>query len=328
MTTPAVSDAAGDALVLALTDVIKGASTPEIQQAQALLLRRLAVQGDVIPSRIPAPRNITEIGGYYNLLTDLQEVAMRKDMLGAALGLAGADRIDGVLGGGTVPPMRLTQIANDRMPSPTGDGVPLSVGVRQDLAGTLQAAVANVRSWGGHLLLWSPPAALPTPSGATGPAPDPLPLLGREVWIAPTAATLDPATDPIVLGRVATDATPGYRLGIRVADGTLGAPKLDWVGLKWDAIGNAYVESAIAQVSLLPIDAALDGTPFVAHGIPATPAGRGDYAWARLVARAGLVPGASRLGDELALLWTADQIAASAYAAHVDAVWDGTAFVG
>ncbi len=328
MATPTVSDAAGDALVLALTDVIKGASTPEIQQAQALLLRRLAMQGDVIPSRIPAPRNITEIGGYFNLLTDLNEAAMRKDMLGAALGLAGADRLEGALGGGSVPPMVLTRIANDRLPSPLGDAVPLSVGVRADLAAPLVATVANVRSWGGHLPLWSPPTALPAPTGGTGPAPDPLPYLGREVWVAPTTATVDPATDPIVLGRASTDLTAGYRIGIRVADGTAGAPKLDWVGLKWDAIGNAFVETAIGATSLLPIDTALVATPFHAQPIAAAPTGRGDYTWARLVAPAGLLPGVSRLGDELALLWTADQVAESAYATHLDAIWDGTAFVG
>ncbi|MFE6735624.1 hypothetical protein [Microbacterium sp. NPDC057650] len=326
MSTPSVSDAAGDALVLALTDVIKGASSPEIQQAQAMLLRRLATQGDVIPSRIPAPLNITEIGGYFNLLTDLRESTMRKDMLGAALGLASFEPVDAGTGG-TVPPLRLVQIVNDRLPSPAGDGVPLAVGVRQDLAAGLQAAVADVRTAGGHLPLWGPPAALPAPTGGTGPTPDPLPYLGREVWVAPTAALTDPATDPIVLGRASTDAGTGYRVGIRVADGTAGAASADWVGLKWDAVGRAFLEAGVGTVTMLPLEAAIAATPFVSRPISAVPPARGDYAWARLVAVAGLLPGVSRLGDELALLWTADQIAESAYAAHLDAVWDGAAFV-
>jgi len=59
--------------VAALLDVIKTASSPEIAQAQSLLLRRLALEGDVVGSRIPAPRNITEIGGYINLLGDLEK---------------------------------------------------------------------------------------------------------------------------------------------------------------------------------------------------------------------------------------------------------------
>ncbi len=127
-----------------------------------------------------------------------------------------------------------------------------------------------------------------------------------------------------MLGRASTDLTPDYR----VADGTAGAPKLDWVGLKWDTIGNAFVETAIGATSLLPIDTALASTPFRAQPIAAAPTGRGDYTWARLTALAGLLPGASRLGDELALLWTADQVAESAYATRLDAVWNGAAFVG
>lgn len=68
------------------------------------------------------------------------------------------------------------------------------------------------------------------------------------------------------------------------------------------------------------------GGRFATHPIAAAPASRGDYTWARLTASVGLVPGASRLGDELALLWTSGQIAQSVYAAHADAFWDGTAF--
>jgi len=131
-----------------------------------------------------------------------------------------------------------------------------------------------------------------------------------------------------VLGRAATDPAPGYRVGIRVADGTVGAPKLDWTGLVWDTIGGAFVERALGQVTLLPIEAALATTPFAAHRLTVAPGQHGDYEWARLTAVAGLVPGASRLGDELALLWTSQQITDSAYAAHVDAIWDGTRFVG
>ena len=319
------SDPAGDAVLLALTEVIKGATSPEIQQAQAMLLRRLATQGDVIPSRIPAPLNITQVGGYFNLLTDLAETTMRKEMLGAALGLATASVAAGA--GGSIPPMHLTSLANDRPAGAAGAAVPLSVAVREDLAAGVTAMVASIHAAGGVLPLWSPPHALP-PSTGTSMPPGPMPYLGRELWLAPTAALTDPATDPIVLGRAATDPAPGYRVGIRVADGTVGAPKLDWTGLVWDTIGGAFVERALGQVTLLPIEAALATTPFAAHRLTVAPGQHGDYEWARLTAVAGLVPGASRLGDELALLWTSQQITDSAYAAHVDALWDGTRFVG
>ena len=72
------TDQGADAVLLALTEVIKGATSPEIQQAQAMLLRRLAQQGDVIPSRIPAPRNVTEVGGWFNLLGEMNENARER----------------------------------------------------------------------------------------------------------------------------------------------------------------------------------------------------------------------------------------------------------
>ncbi|GAB2467011.1 hypothetical protein HD599_000347 [Conyzicola lurida] len=314
--------AAGDALLLALTDVIRGAASPEIQQAQAMLLRRLATQGDVIPSRVPAPLNITEVGGYFNLLSTLGEDEMRTAMLGSALGLATETTL--AVAGGEVPPMHLTSIPNQRPEGEAGAGVPLAVGVRQDLAPSLAAALAGVRAAGGLLPLWTPPA-LPGPGGLVT---SPLPFLGREVWIAPSVATVDPENDPVILGRAATDATAGYRLGVRVADGTPDAPKLAWTGLVWDEAGGVFVERALGDISVLPIETVLAPTPFSATRIAVAPTGRGDYAWARLVAPGGLVAGVSTLGDELALLYTPDRIASSAFATRLDAVWNGSDFVG
>jgi len=317
-------DAAEDALVLALTEVIKGATTPEIQAAQALLLRRLATQGDVIPSRIPAPRNITEVGGYLNFLETLGETQMRRDMLGATLGLATGGLEPSV--GSAVPPLRLTAVANHRPAGDAGAQVPLSVGVREDLAPGLVAALVDLQAAGGMLPLWSPPPALPAPTGGTAGPPDPLPYLGRQVWVAPSAATVDPENDPVVLGRAASDAAPGYRLGIRVADGTPGATTEQWTGLVWDSVGMGFVERNLGSAPMLPIETALAATVFGARRVPVAPTGRADYGWARLTATAGLLPGASRLGDELALTWSGDDIRSSTFAPHLDATWDGTRF--
>lgn len=312
--------AAGDALMLALTDVIRGATSPEIQQAQAMLLRRLATQGDVIPSRIPAPLNITQVGGYFNLLSTLGEDTMRTEMLGSALGLASSTTVAG--GTSTAPPMRLTSIANQRPDGAAGAEVPLTIAVRQDLAPALTAALAGVQALSGMLPLWSPPAALPGPATAVASA---LPFLGREVWIAPSMATVDPEHEPVILGRASTDPA-GYRLGVRVPDGTAGAPKLTWTGLAWDATGGVFVERALGDISLLPIETILAPTAFSATRPASAPSTRADYGWARLTAPAGLVPGLTRLGDELGLLWTAEQIAASTFAPHLDSVWTGSAF--
>lgn len=51
------------------------------------ILRRIATEGEVKPSRIPAPRTITEVGGYFNLLMKLHETELLKQMLASVLGL-------------------------------------------------------------------------------------------------------------------------------------------------------------------------------------------------------------------------------------------------
>ncbi|QKE84423.1 hypothetical protein [Arthrobacter sp. NEB 688] len=320
-TTP---DAAGDALVLALTEVIRGATSPEIQQAQAMLLRRLATQGDVIPSRVPAPRNITEVGGYLNLLEWMHEDRMRTDTIGSALGLATESLAD--LPSTSVPPLRLTAVATQRPDGPAGGGVPLSVAVREDLAGPLVAALADLAGIGGMLPLWGPAAALPAPPAGTSGPPDPMPWLGREVWVAPTVVTTEPETDPVVLGRSAADVTPGYRLGVKVTAGSPGSVTEQWTALAWDAVGRGFVERDLGDVAAVPLETVLAPTTFRCRRVPVAPSGRADHAFARVRSVAGLVPGTSRLGDELALVWSGNDIARSAYASMLDRVWDGTAF--
>lgn len=327
MTTPSTADPAGDALLLALTDAIRGASTPEIQQAQALLLRRLATEGDVIPSRIPAPRNITEVGGYFNLLTDLAETQLRHNMLSAALGLAN----EALPPAGPVlpaPPLKLQSVQNDRPAGAAATTVPIAITVRSDLAPSLQAVLDQVHVDGGLLPLWSPPPVLPPASSVTTMPSNVLVYLGRQVWLAPTAALTDPATDALVLGRTTTDPGTGFRVGIRLSAASPAAPPLDWAGLVYDTVSNAFVSRELGTVGLLPVETVLSGSPFAAQQIPAAPASRADNTWAKLTAVAGLLPGVSRLGDELALVWTADQIAGSAFAGHLDAVWDGNSFIG
>jgi hypothetical protein len=123
----APSQTAVDALLSALTNLIAGASTPESQQAPTLLLQRLALEGSVIPSRIPPPANITQVGGYVNLLTSLGESDLRSQLLGAALGLAGSTPLPGLAA--PAPALPLVPIANDR----GGGAVPVTVSLRSDM---------------------------------------------------------------------------------------------------------------------------------------------------------------------------------------------------
>jgi hypothetical protein len=307
-----------DDLMGVLTGLIGSASTPDIRQAQVLLLQRLALEGDVIPSRIPAPANITEVGGYLNLLTALGQDAMRTQMLGAALGLAGSLPLPGL--DQTPPPLSRAVVTND---VPAGSaGVAATVTMRSDLVSGLATALQTVHAAGGLLPLWAPPALPPTGSRAF----DPLLHLGRAVLVAPVATLVDPQTDAVVLGRAASDTGTSYRLAVRVGTGAAGASTEDWTCLVWDGVSASYAEQTVSGATLLPIETALSGSGLMAMRPSGVPAGRADLAWARLANVAGLLPGVTRLGDELALLYSPQQVAASTLAAMVDLVWDGGAF--
>jgi hypothetical protein len=318
-TTTVASGDSVDALMWVLTNLIGSAATPEIQQAQALLLQRLALEGSVIPSRISAPANITEAAGYINLLTDLGQNDMRLQMLGAALGLAGSVPLPGL--NPTAPPLTLTPIANDQPVGATW--LTTTVVMRSDLAAGLAAALHTVHAAGGLLPLWSPPAL---PAAGAPMLQDTLLYLGRAMLAAPTATTVDPQTDAVVLGRAASDSGTGFRLAIRVSSGTPDASTEDWTCLMWDDVGSAFTEQVVTGATLLPIETVLTGSGLSAVRPITVPSGRGDLSWARLAALGGLLPGVTRLGDELALVYTDRQIAASAIATMVNWIWDGTSF--
>lgn len=76
-----------DALFEALIDMIKSENSPEMMKIKRKLLERITNESDIKPSRIPAPRNITELGGYYNLLEKLKDKEMQKNLIASALGL-------------------------------------------------------------------------------------------------------------------------------------------------------------------------------------------------------------------------------------------------
>jgi len=60
-------------------------TSPEIMELKRLILRRIATETDIRPARVPAPMNITEIGGYYNLIK--KDEKLRLQLLASVLGL-------------------------------------------------------------------------------------------------------------------------------------------------------------------------------------------------------------------------------------------------
>jgi len=55
------------------TKVLNQADAKEMQEIKLQILRRIAAESDIKPARIPAPMNITEIGGYFNLMMKLKK---------------------------------------------------------------------------------------------------------------------------------------------------------------------------------------------------------------------------------------------------------------
>ena len=64
-------------------------TSDEVKALKLKILQRLAEESEVKPTRMPAPRNITELGGYYNLLAKLEKekTEMRMKMIASVLGI-------------------------------------------------------------------------------------------------------------------------------------------------------------------------------------------------------------------------------------------------
>jgi hypothetical protein len=75
-------------LLNALVDSVKSEHTPEMVRLREIYLRRLVFSGDVIPTRLPPPQNITEVGGYLNLLQSLHHPELTLAAAASAVGLA------------------------------------------------------------------------------------------------------------------------------------------------------------------------------------------------------------------------------------------------
>ena len=157
----------------ALVELMRAGARPDVLEAQRLLLQRLANQGDVFPSRIPLPRNITEVGGYLNLLEVAGQFDMRLSAIASALGVAGPAAASSLTG--AVPP-GFVDVPNDRPAGPAQPSIPPPLAVRADFHAPLLAALeilhasgcvlplraptcdpAGRAAWSQHRQRWTPP---------------------------------------------------------------------------------------------------------------------------------------------------------------------------
>lgn len=310
-------------LVSSLLAAINSATSPDALEAQNIILRRIALEGDIVNSRVPAPRNITEIGGYINMLASLGESAMRQQALSGILGVAGPSTPLGWLANSQ--PLAMVSIANDRPSGAAQSTLPLTVLIRSDFASALKLAIAQLHQYGAMLPLTGP-SVLMLPSGGPGVAPpgNVLPYLGREIMIAPQTALANPQADAIAIIRK-TGTTNPFQLAARVlsaAPNVVSPDNYDAVTCTATSSSDTPVTNA-SLVYLAPVLAAAGFYPAVPLPVPANSA---DTAWCHVTNPTGLIAGTTRLGDELSLLYSPSVISSSAFGSILDAIWDGDTF--
>lgn len=93
-----------DPVIAALVDILKAGTSKDILALQVALIKRLLLQGDVSPSRIKPPQNVTEFGGQINLLTELGLTTVRTEAICAALGVAPPQLVDTIMNGSQISP--------------------------------------------------------------------------------------------------------------------------------------------------------------------------------------------------------------------------------
>lgn len=309
----------------AMVEALKAATSPEMMEAQTILMRRLALSGDLVPSRVPAPQNITEIGGYLNLLETLQQSDLRAQVLASVLGVAGPNPPAGWFPTG--PVLFFAARTNDR---PAGAGqaaIPVQYSVRSDFAPALDAAVQDIHDRGCQLPQLSPVRTLPPADASSQPPTDLLRFLGRILDLVPSAALNDPDQDPLALAR----PTAGGALGVvaRQLDTTApnagSVPQGDWTA--WQCTATTCQETQSATRVYLPLAPILNGAGWYqpVPGVPTSLSTPGN--WARWTNTTGLVAWLTLFGDELRLLYSDAQIAASSLRERLLWVWNGADFV-
>lgn len=77
----------GNYLTTMAAKLLEQETSDEVRAIKLKILERIASESDIKPARIPAPMNITEIGGYFNLLMKLNQQEMLKQTLTSILGL-------------------------------------------------------------------------------------------------------------------------------------------------------------------------------------------------------------------------------------------------
>jgi hypothetical protein len=310
-------------VVDAMIEVLKSSVSPEMLEAQVMLMRRLALSGDVVPSRLPAPRDITEVGGYLNLLQQENQPELRAQVLASIFGVAGPNPPLGWQL--TKPVLAFLGRVNDRT-GPTDEqaaAIPLEFTVRSDFALALDAALTEIHEKGCELPVMSSYRVLPSAS-IGGEQPDLLRLIGRTLELVPTAALRDPDADPLALARDGG----GLQLVALQLDPT--APRAGEVAaaqwIAWKCDSTSCQEDGPSNRTYLALTPVLNQAGWFQNppGAPVSLSQPGT--WNRWTNTSGLIAGTTRYGDELRVLYVEADIAASSVADQLGWIWEGSEF--
>jgi hypothetical protein len=320
-------DEALASVVDVLVELMRTGTRPDVLEAQRVLLQRLATQGDVFPSRVPAPLNITEVGGYLNLLQSLGQDGVQGAAIASALGVAGPPQ-QGVGLAGAVP-VGFVEVANDRPAGPAQPSIPPTLTIRADFHAPFLTALATLHASGCALPLRAPRPELPASQpGATATSVDMdvvLSALGRSIEAFPGTVLVDPAADPLAIARLETPATSPFLLVARELDGGTAVPEASWVAKR--ASSTATVDDPPANARYLDVAPVLNAAGWYQPTPAAAPASLTDRGTlVRFTNVTGLVAGETTLGDDLRLLYTPAAIARSALASFTGFVWNGSEF--
>lgn len=315
-----------DALLNTLIDILRQSTAPEAQDARNLILRRIALAGDVTPSRLPAPLNITQLGGYINLLESLGASELRQRMLSAILGVALPETQARTFTTG--PILFFTERQNDR---PTGDqqaAIPLSFTLRSDFVKAFDIMLANLHAIGCMLPILTPARSLPSLESEQPSPRDLLTFIGRTLEFVPSSALIKPDTDTLVVGGPQGDQK--IQLAARqvgpAATGSVSPVQILWQVWMWDATQSKMLSLPLSA-NLLPLEKVLNAVGWYNSSIriPVSPVEQGD--WNFWTNTTGLVVGVTRYGDELRLLYTPAEIANCGLREMLDWIWDGKNFI-
>jgi hypothetical protein len=314
---------AEDRALDALTKILESSISPEMIEAQQIILRRLALSGDLFPSRIPRPLNITEVGGYINLLEN--QPVLAQQVLASALGVAGPNPQLGWEA--TLPGLFFATRANDRPPGASQPAIPVQLSIRSDFADPFDAAVASLHDVGAVLPVLRTVQPLPPAGpGIVTPPADVLPYLGRTLDLVPATALVAPATDALAVGQPGG----GGALQVLARQVDASAPSAGTVAAAswslWTCDSTSCTQAPVNGV-YVPLTPVLNAAGWYQGPLTAPTSLANSGAWYRWTNITGLVAGVTRLGDELAQLYTAGQLAQSSVREQDDWIWDGTAFV-